>query len=108
MKGSISRRLLTVSRNASMLIFCDCEQRGPAHEVLHVKVEIVVFGKRIEVCQIHVEEILGTKWTERCHRVLMYDYLNTARGEGEGRAVMLTMSQQPLASSHSRRARETH
>ena len=79
-----ARRLLTVAYDVTMLVFCDGEQRRPAHQVLHVEVEIVVFGERIEVCEVHVEEILGTKWTEGRHRVLRCECLNINAGSARG------------------------
>ena len=63
------RQILTIARNVPMLVFCYGEERGPAGHVLHVEIEVVVFSERIEVREVHVQEILRAEWSERRHVV---------------------------------------
>ena len=58
---------LTVANNVPFLVFCYGEERWPFHEVVEIEVKVVIFSERIEVCQVHVEEVLRTKCTEGCH-----------------------------------------
>ena len=34
---------------------------------MEVEIEVVVLGERVEVCQVHVEEVLRTKCSEGSH-----------------------------------------
>ncbi len=62
-------RRLTVANYIAVLVFCNCEERGPVDEVVHVEVDVVVFGEGIEVGEVHVEEVLGAEGAEGCHDV---------------------------------------
>ena len=58
---------LTVANNFPILIFCNGEERWPSCEIVKVKIEIVVLGEGIEVCEVYVEEVLRTTCAEGCH-----------------------------------------
>lgn len=59
----------TVAYYIAVLVFGDCEERGPVDEVVHVEVEVVVFGEGIEVGEVHVEEVLRAEGAKGCHVV---------------------------------------
>ena len=59
----------TVAYYVAVLVFGDCEKRGPVDEVVHVEVDIVVLGEGIEVGEVHVEKVLGAEGAEGCHVV---------------------------------------
>ena len=59
----------TVAYYIAVLVFGDCEEGGPVDKVVHVEIDIVVFGEGIEIGEIHVEEILRAEGAEGCHVV---------------------------------------
>ena len=50
-----------------MLAFGDGKKRGPFGKVLEIEMEVVVFGERIEVGEVHLEEVHRTECAEGCH-----------------------------------------
>ena len=69
MEDWVRERRVTVTNYIAVLVFGDCEERGPVDEVVHVEVEVVVFGEGIEVGEVHVEEVLRAEGAEGCHVV---------------------------------------
>jgi len=68
--GSIGEGMVgmgTVAGDVSVLVFGNGEERGPAGKVLVVEVEVVVLGEGIEVCEIHVKEVLRAERAEGRH-----------------------------------------
>ena len=47
--------LRTISRDVTVLIFSEGEKRRPCGEVMHVEVDVIIFGERIQICEIHFE-----------------------------------------------------
>ena len=47
----------TVSDDAFPAILDHAEERRPAHEVVQVETEVIVFGKGVEVCEVEREEV---------------------------------------------------
>lgn len=59
----------TVTDDIPILIFGDCEEGGPFGEVLEVEINVVIFGERVKVCEIHFEEVRRAERAEGCHGV---------------------------------------
>lgn len=57
----------TISNDVAVLVFGDCEQRRPLDEVLHVIIDVVVFCERVEVGQIHAQEVRRSHRPQRGH-----------------------------------------
>ena len=68
-RGGLEKGRVTVADYVALLVFGDCEERGPVDEVVHVEVDVVIFGEGIEVGEVHVEEVLGAEGAEGCHVV---------------------------------------
>lgn len=47
----------TVTNDVAILILCHGTERGPLGEVLQVVVDVVILRQRVQVGQVHMEEI---------------------------------------------------
>jgi hypothetical protein len=48
---------LTIAHNSCIVILYYAEQRGPAHQVVEVKAQIIIFRERVEIRQIQREQV---------------------------------------------------
>lgn len=59
--------LITVTCDVTVLIFSHGEQGRPFCQVVHVEVNVVILRERIQIGEIHFEQVLWLKGTEGSH-----------------------------------------
>ena len=67
----------TVADYFAILILRDSEQRWPFRKILYVEIQIVIFGERIQIGEIGVKEVGGTKGAEGCHGEKRFNDIET-------------------------------
>lgn len=63
----ISTRLHTVADNAFPAVLHAAEEGGPAHEVVQVEADVIVFGEGIEVSEVEGEKVRRGHATDGGH-----------------------------------------
>ena len=56
--------LHTVADDVTILILRHGAERGPFGEVLHIVVDVIIFRQRVQVGEVHVEQIRRPHWPE--------------------------------------------
>lgn len=49
------------------MFFYTLEERGPFHEICEVEVEVIVFGKGVEVTEVELQEVTGSDSADGRH-----------------------------------------